>query len=256
MLCVYVQAQRHAMWAAEEARVQQRARDRGMLREARKQEELQRIRDMEESKKKEEERWVRRELYLSSPSKDRVKLSPLKSRTSPTLSKCRCHNHADDTPVIPWDNSPAAFRLCTAAASNIFAVSPMRLPSRSHPMQGAQQVREMEARMLRQTMVAMKIISTRVHRHEISAQGEFQDEKQGTEQRPQTKETPAARGHLHLREMEQTHAASAWHRSKRTQLRVLDESEAPTSSESLHSEKTDMLWKNRVKTPELPAGAL
>jgi len=45
--------------------------------------------------------------------------------------------------------------------------------------------------MLRQTKVAMKIISPREHHREISAQGKFQDEKQGTEERPQTEETPA-----------------------------------------------------------------
>jgi hypothetical protein len=45
--------------------------------------------------------------------------------------------------------------------------------------------------MLWQTKVAMKIISPREHHREISAQGKFQDEKQGTEERPQTEETPA-----------------------------------------------------------------
>lgn len=240
MVCVYVQAQRHALWAAEEARVQQRARDRVMLREARMQKELQRLLSMEEAKKNEEERRVRRELYLSSPSEDRVKLSPLKSRFSATLPKRRCHDKADDTRVIPWDNSPAsAFCPCTAAASHISPPSPMRLPLpstmrlplRSGPEQAAH------------------------HAHEISAQGKFvvQHEKQGKEQRPQTEETPAARGHLRLRKMEQTRAAFTSHRSKRTQLQVLYDSKCP---ESLHSEKTDMLWKNRVKTPELPAGAL
>ncbi len=263
MLCVCVQAQRHALWAVEEARVKQRARDRAMLREARKQEELQRLRDREEAKKNEEERRVRRERYLSSPPEDRVKLSPLNSRFSATLPKRRCHDQADDTHVIPWDNSPAAaFRPCTAAASHFFPSSPLRLPLRSSPEQSAQQVLEMEARMLPQGKVAMKINSTLEHHHdntvanEISAQGKCQHEKQAKEQRPQTEETPAARGHLYLRKMEQTRAAFTSHRSKRTQLQVPNESEAPTFPQSFHSEKTDMLWKNRVKTPELPAGAL
>jgi len=64
----------------------------------------------------------------------------------------------------------------------------------------------------------------------------------GKEQRPQTEETPAARGHLHLRKMEQTHDASTLHGSKRTQLPMLDESEAYlTSMDSGRSQSSIML---------------
>ena len=62
------------------------------------------------------------------------------------------------------------------------------------------------------------------------------------EQRPQTEETPAARGHLHWRKIEQTHDASTLHRSKRTQLPVPEESEAYlTSMDSGNSQSSIIL---------------
>jgi len=270
--------------------VKQRARDRAKLLELHKQEELQRQQEIEQAKKKEEERKGRRESLFAIPFADRVKLTPLKSKMTAMLLKANHRVPGRNVPsshVISWDNSPhakswsersqialaattVASHLPTAADSRISAASPARLPALFDPRMGAQHVRETETRTVTQKKMPKESVSTTGERHDnlmvhgrpvehrrarsIRHLGERSDMKQDQALRPRTESTVRAREQA--RKMEQTCAVYTSHKPKRTRLQALDKSEAPTLPASLDPMKAGVLWTNRLKTPELPLGAL